>query len=218
MLPLLIIVGLVTAASVVVVASGPSTSRTRDTDSARRARYLSRNPHVVNSGDIHRMLAESGLEIDQIARTTNGAVEMGYSSFTMFAWIKRYDARTLCEVIAERVSEHEALAHLSNGTLPQIDAISFFASSQDVPMQVRADRDERRRRQASPRTLNAAAHRTPSISVPTVFAPGDWTMEAGRTAVLVDEPATLDLLDEMFDEILDQEYPTEGRPVVRQAA
>lgn len=218
MLPLLVVAGLITAAAVAIVASGAATGHTRDVDSARRARYLSRNPHVVNSGDIHRMLAESGLEIDEIARTKNGAVEMGYSSFTMFAWIKRYDAQTLCKVIEERISEHEALAHLSDRTLPQIDAISSFATSQDVPMQVRADRDERRRRQASPRPRGATNHRTPSSSVPTVFAPGDWTMEAGRTAVLADQPAALDLLDEMFHQILDQAHLTEGPAVVRKAA
>lgn len=218
MIPLLIALAVVTSLAAVAVVSGPATKRTRDMDAARRARYLSRNPHDVNSGDIHRMLVEAGLEPDEIARTKNGAVEMGYSSFTLFAWIMKYDAHTLCEVIAERISEHEAMAHISDGTLPQIDSLSSFATRHDLPMQVRADRDERRRRQSSPRALTAFAPRTPSVNIPAVFAPGDWTMESGRSAILAEEPATLELLGEMFEELLDQEHPTDGRPSVRQAA
>ena len=88
-------------------------------DAARRARYLSRNPHDVNSGDIHRMLVEAGLEPDEIARDEERRGRDGYSSFTLFAWIMKYDAHTLCEVIAERISEHEAMAHISDAPFPR---------------------------------------------------------------------------------------------------
>lgn len=213
MLPALIIIGLVAAAGLTAAVSGPATARTRDMDSTRRARYLSRNPQDVNSGDISRMLTEAGLDLDEVAHTRNGATELGYTPFTMYAWIKKYDARTLSAVIAERISESEALAHISDDTLPLIESICEFAETHHVSMLVRADRDERRRR-SIPRGVNLSTTRTPSESIPAVFAPGDWTQESGRTTVLADEPTALELLDMMIA----LNYTPEARHDGQQAA
>lgn len=197
MLPVLLIIGVVLVSTLAATASGPANSRTRSTSSARRARYLSNHPQDVNSGDIARLLVEAEISANQVARTRNGAAELGYTPFTMYAWIKKFDAYTLTQIIGESISHHEALTHISDGTLPRLDTLGAFAHSHGVALHPRADREELRRWHASPRSLTTPAKGSPSLSFPTVFEPGDWSMEEGRTAARDDEPASAEVSDEL---------------------
>ena len=99
MLSVLIIVALGAIVSLAAGASGTASQNTRARDSVRRERHLARHPDEVNSGDIRRMLSEAEVPSDDVSKTMSGAAELGYTPFTMLAWIKKFDAHTLAHVI-----------------------------------------------------------------------------------------------------------------------
>ncbi|GAB2760716.1 hypothetical protein GCM10027020_11420 [Nocardioides salsibiostraticola] len=128
MLSVLIVIGLFVLAWPVARGASRPASRTNHRRKAeRRARYVARNPHEVDLGDIRLMLRRGGLNADQIDFVATRATEMGIGPFTMLVWLKRFDAPALATVIAADLSHDTLIAHVSNGTVPDLDGLEVFA-------------------------------------------------------------------------------------------
>lgn len=195
MLSVLIVIGLFVLAWPVARGASRPASRTNDRRKAeRRARYVARNPHEVDLGDIRLMLRRGGLSADQIDFVATRATEMGIGPFTMLVWLKRFDAPALATVIAADLSHDALIAHVSNGTVPDLDGLEIFAELNGfglVPAPTKSVRRSRPARQ----------HPAPRRGV--VADPGKWAMESGV-------PVTMETLG-MFDEIV----PNDERPTGR---
>ncbi len=128
MLTALIILGIfVLAWPVVGGAVRPASAATRRSDADRRARYVARHPHEVNLGDIRRTLKRGGLSPDQVEFVTGRAVELGIGPFTLMLWLKRFDATALATVVAADLSQETLIAHVVDGTVPDLEGLSVFA-------------------------------------------------------------------------------------------
>ena len=128
MLAALVVTGLVILAwPLAAGVSRPATGRTRGRDADRRTRFVSRNPHEVNAGDIRRMLAAGGLGPEQVHYVSTRAAELGIGPFMMLVWLKRFDPHALATVVAADLSQHQLIAHISNGTVPDLEELRVFA-------------------------------------------------------------------------------------------
>lgn len=168
MITALLIFGLVAAAW--PIACGTSTKATRRTqarDTARRERFVRRNPDQVNSADIVHMLLDAGLPGEQVRMVSGKAVTLGIAPFTMWVWLKRFDARALAIVVAADLTHAELLGHLGNGTVPDLDELLVFAAINGLPVAERTPAP-------APRTRTRPA-RSPRL--PPILGPGSWPFE-----------------------------------------
>lgn len=160
----------------------------------RRARYVARNPHEVDLGDIRLMLRRGGLSADQIDFVATRATEMGIRPFTMLVWLKRFDAPALATAIAADLSHDDLIAHVSNGTVPDLDGLAIFAELNGfglVPVPTKSVRRSRPARQhPAPRRGGGADTKK-------------WAMENGV-------PVTMETLG-MYDEIVPNDERPPGR-------
>ncbi len=179
MLTVLLVAGLVLLAwPLAAIASRPANNGTRSRGDGRRARYVARNPHEVNSADIRRMLSAGGLDDEQVEFVTRRAAELGINPFTMLVWLKRFDAQALATVVAADLSQYALIAHISNGTVPDLDELGLFSElngyvAVKMPQQTRSRRHSKRTRTS-----------TPAEHLPDIASPESWAMENGIPVTL----------------------------------
>ena len=192
MLTVLIVAAFIVLAwPVVAGASRPASGRTRDRDAERRARFVARNPHEVNAGDIRRMLSEGGLDREQIERLSTRAAGLGIKPFAMLAWLQRFDAQALATVVGANLSQHELLAHITNRTAPDLAQLRVLAGLNDATLEVKSED------RTPARTV------TPDDLLPPIASPHGWAMEDGAPVTL--ESLGLYNLPIGLDETLDAE-------------
>ena len=128
MLIALIIFGtLALAWPVIAGASHPASAAARRRASSRRARYVARNPHDVTLSDIRYQLVRGGLEPQQVEFVAARAVELHIKPFTLMLWLKRFDATALATVVAADLTQEELIAHVADGTVPDLEELRVFA-------------------------------------------------------------------------------------------
>lgn len=174
MLAALVVTGLLFLAwPLAVGVSRPATVRSRGRDADRRTRFVARNPHEVNAGDIRRMLSSGGLGPEQVAYVSARAAELGIGPFMMLIWVKRFDVQALATVVAADLSQHELIAHISNGTVPDLEELRVFAELNGyTPVPV-------------PRTIAPPPPREPAIDrIPAGPSPEEWAIEDGVPVTL----------------------------------
>lgn len=184
----LIVVGiLVLAWPLAVGASRPATGVGRDRDADRRARYVARNPHEVSVADIRVLLTAGGLDDAQVEFVTARAHDLGIKPFTMLVWLKRFDATALATVIAADLSQHDLIAHISEGTVPNLAELSVFAelngfSTVAAPAKTQDAKGPAAQRSARPipppRVITAPAQQ------PSITNPENWAMDQGSPVTL----------------------------------
>lgn len=124
-----LVIGCVTAAVVLATAtSRPATDATRSRSAARRAKFVAANPTHVNSADIVAALRHEGISTEQARLIAERAQEQGIKPFTLWLWCEQFGAEALSIVVAADVTHQDLLAHISNGTLPDLEELKLFAS------------------------------------------------------------------------------------------
>lgn len=148
-------------------ASGPATDRSRARVAARRGRFIEQNPTHVTSADILALLRGDRVSAPQACFITEKAAKQGIQPFTMWLWLKQFDAEALGIVVAADLSHTELLTHISNGTVPDLEELKLFASLNGLPL---AGPRIPAKRSASAGSTKAR-QRTP---MPPIFEPGTW--------------------------------------------
>ncbi|WP_121251271.1 hypothetical protein [Nocardioides ferulae] len=123
------VLGLVVIGVAVVLTYGVTTVGDRGRRArqrARRARWVERHPEQVNSHDI-RVLLSRELLPDQVDLICARAESLRIAPLTMLMWIRRFDVATLALVVAADLSHRELLAHLGNGTTPDLAQLEVLA-------------------------------------------------------------------------------------------
>lgn len=170
-------------------ASGPATDRSRARGANRRAKFVEQNPTHVNTADILGLLRRDGVPAEQARFITEKAAQHNIQPFTMWLWLKQFDAEALTIVIAADLTHQELLTHISNGTVPDLEELKLFASLNGLPT-------------AGPRI--PAKSSKPSVKakqrppMPPVFEPGTWPRMDG-VAVSASSPATTGELPRLGD-------------------
>ena len=123
------VLGVVVIGVVVVLTYGAASAGSLGREArrrARRARWVERHPEQVNSHDIRELLARELLpaQVDLICAR---AESLRIAPLTMLMWIRRYDVPTLALVVAGDLSHRELLAHLGNGTTPDLAQLKVLA-------------------------------------------------------------------------------------------
>lgn len=174
--------------------STPASGRSRNRDADRRTRFVEGHPQRANSGDVERRLLAAGLAPAEARLVVEKAAANGIKPFTMWVWIDQYDAKTLAVVVTADLSHHELLAHLGNGTVPDLDELQLFASINGLPV------TERRLKTPVTATVvltggphdprAAAARKTTAPSMPPIFEPGSWPYTEWDAGELPSMPST----------------------------
>lgn len=163
------VIGLVTVAVLVAcLAARPTDGGTVERSAARRRRYVDQHPIHVNSHDIRGALVRDGVSPAQARFITDKAAEHGIKPFTMWLWLQQFDAEALAIVVAADVTHRDLLAHISNGTVPDLEELALFASANGLVVAGTPSRPRRRevRGEHAP-----SAPRTP---MPPIHEPGSW--------------------------------------------
>lgn len=174
--------------------SRPASRNNRRRTAERRARYITRNPHEVNLADIRRMLRRGGLSAEQIDFVATRSTDLGIGPFTMLVWLERFDATALATVVAADLSHDALIAHVSNGTVPDLEDLAIFAELNGFAVAPTSG-------ESTPRLTRRTPDPSPSNSGPRNRV--HWAMENGV-------PVTMETLG-MFDEIV----PQDERPADR---
>jgi hypothetical protein len=179
------IVGL--ACLVAAGASGPTSGRQRGKDLDRRMRWVEKNPQQANMGDIAALMRAHELPDAEIDLVVGKARRLGIRPFTMWVWIHQFGVHTLSVVVAADLKHEELLAHLGNGTLPDLADLEVFAALNGLPTRPVTRTRHRETVAARPaarpapeapamsRTaVTARRERTVSPGLPVIHEPGSW--------------------------------------------
>ena len=174
--------------------SMPASGRSRNRDADRRTRFVEGHPQHANSGDVERRLLAAGLAPAEARLVVEKAAANGIKPFTMWVWIDQYDAKTLAVVVTADLSHHELLAHLGNGTVPDLEQLQLFASINGLPV------TERRLKTPVTATVvltggphdprAAAAREAVAPPMPPIFEPGSWPYTEWDAGELPSMPRT----------------------------
>ena len=146
MVTISLVIGLVSIAALVACAAAqPAGERGRQHSAARRRRFVQQHPTYVNSLDIRRELVRGGIAPDQAQFITDKAADQGIKPFTMWLWLAQVDAEALAVVVAADLSHLELLAHISDGTVPDLEELKLFASVNGLVLDDATDAAPRRK-------------------------------------------------------------------------
>lgn len=163
-----VVIGLVSTAVLLACAvTGPADGRTLEKAVSRRRRFVDQNPIHVNSRDILCQMVEAGITPAQAELVVEKAAEQGIKPFTMWLWTQQFDAWSLSVVVAADLTHHELLTHLSESSVPDIDALQLFASANGLEVTGRPVR-------ARSRKVLVDSGRADRGPVPPIFEPGTW--------------------------------------------
>lgn len=171
---LLVVVGCLLA----VGASGTTGTRhTKDAD--RRLRWVERHPHQANTGDIAALMRAHELPAEEIDLVVAKARRLGIRPFTMWVWIQQFGVHTLAVVVAADLKHEVLLAHLGQGTLPDLDELEVFAALNGLPTRATARPAHRpvprsAARPGVPGRAPAARRSGAAGELPVVTEPGSW--------------------------------------------
>lgn len=161
-----LVLGLVAITALVAcAATQPAGERSRHRSAARRHRFVELHPTQVNSHDIHQLLLRDGIDPAQARFVTHRAAEHGIKPFTMWLWLQQHDAGSLAVVVAADLSHQDLLSHLGNGTVPDLEELSLFASANGLAVAGLQDA----RRQVAVGSAVASRSRKP---LPPILEPG----------------------------------------------
>ena len=163
-----------------LAASSPATTRSRARVAARRRRFVERNPTHVNNADIVALLRRDGVSAEQARFITDKAAQHRIQPFTMWLWLKQFDAEALLIVVAADLTHTQLLSHIGNGTVPDLEELRLFASINGLPTagpRITAQRPSVKAKQRPP--------------MPPIFQPGTWPRLDG-VAVGADAPAQVE--------------------------
>lgn len=149
-------------------ASSPATDRSRERVAARRRRFVEQNPTHVNATDIVALLRRDGVSAEQARFITEKAAQHRIQPFTMWLWLKQFDAEALLVVVAADLTHAELLTHIGNGTVPDLEELKLFASINGLPTagpRIAAKRPSAKAKQRPP--------------MPPIFQPGTWPRQDG---------------------------------------
>ncbi|MBS41989.1 MAG: hypothetical protein CMH83_02185 [Nocardioides sp.] len=126
-----VLVLVVTAATVVsaLVAARPATERSLHRAAARRRALVEAQPTRATYADILTELVADGVSREQARFVTEKAADDGIRPFTMWLWLRQFDARALSVVVAADLPHQDLLMHIGNGTVPDLEELSLFASA-----------------------------------------------------------------------------------------
>jgi hypothetical protein len=154
------------ALTLATVASRPATDRSRQQMSARREKFVARNPTHVNSADIVASLRRAGIDADQATFITDRAHEQGIKPFTLWLWVEQFGAEALSIVVAADLTHRDLLTHISNGTVPDMEELKLFASANGLEVEAATATEKRC---VSP---SVKAKKRPPM--PPIFDPGTY--------------------------------------------
>ena len=130
-----LVIGLISVAALVACAAAqPTGDGDRQQSAARRRRFVEQHPTHANSEDIRCALVRGGVGAEQARYITEKAAERGIKPFTMWLWTQQFDAQALAIVVAADLSHHDLLTHISDGTVPDLEELSLFASANGLTL------------------------------------------------------------------------------------
>lgn len=158
------------------IAARPTTPHGRQRTEARRRRFVQRHPIHVNLQDIRNTLVREGVSGDQARFITERAVEHDITPFTMWLWLEQFDAESLAIVVAADLSHRDLLAHITEGTVPDLEELKFFAAANGLDIAGPPVRP------ASRRTMVDSGVTAPERkALPPIHEPGSWPDRPARS-------------------------------------
>lgn len=148
------------------LASGPAGERRRARERSRRLRYVERHPQRAHLGDIEALLRAHELPEEEIRLLSAKARARGIRPLTMWLWVQQRGVHTLAVVVAADLSHEEILAHLANGTVPDLAELEVFAALNGLTRSGTGPA-----RPMPPRSAPAAPT---TRALPPVLGPGSW--------------------------------------------
>ncbi len=109
-------------------ASGPRVERRRARERDRRLRHVDRHPRQVDLDDIETLMRVHELPEEEIRLLSARARSRGIRPLTMWAWSRQRGVHTLAVVVAADLSDEELVAHLADGTVPDLAELEVYAA------------------------------------------------------------------------------------------
>ena len=129
-------------------------------------------------------MREEGVAPEQARFITEKAAQHGIKPFTMWLWLRQFDAEALGIVVAADLTHRQLLTHISNGTVPDLEELKVFAQLNGLNL-------------AGPKVATNAllgARAGPQARVrppmPPIFEPGTWPRQ--ESAALLEQDVESD--------------------------